>query len=149
MDWLDRVIETEGGYVNDPTDKGGETKYGIAKKYFPHLDIKNLTKEQAKEIYSEMYVIPSKAHLLPSHLQYIHFDTAVNMGVSGAARMLQRAAGVKEDGIIGKVTLEAAKSVSVERYLLFRAFRYMSIIDRSHDQAKFSKGWANRLKELI
>ena len=41
----------EGGYVNDPIDKGGETKYGISKRSYPNLDIKNLTKEQAREIY--------------------------------------------------------------------------------------------------
>ena len=31
MEWLDKVIELEGGYVDDPTDRGGETKYGISK----------------------------------------------------------------------------------------------------------------------
>ena len=45
------VLENEGGYVNDPADPGGETKYGISKRSYPALDIKNLTVEQATAIY--------------------------------------------------------------------------------------------------
>ena len=46
---IEVVLEHEGGYVNDPDDAGGETKYGIAKRWYPSVDIKNLTKEQAKK----------------------------------------------------------------------------------------------------
>ena len=48
---IEKVLEHEGGYVNDPHDAGGETNYGIAKRWYPNVDIKNLTKEQAKKIY--------------------------------------------------------------------------------------------------
>ena len=44
---IDSVLEHEGGYVNDPYDKGGETKFGIAKRWYPDIDIKNLTKSDA------------------------------------------------------------------------------------------------------
>ena len=47
-DIIDIVIKHEGGYVNDPTDLGGETKYGITKRFYPDVDIKNLTEEEAK-----------------------------------------------------------------------------------------------------
>ena len=47
---IEKVLEHEGGYVNDPKDLGGETKYGITKRFYPDIDIKNLTIEQAKEI---------------------------------------------------------------------------------------------------
>jgi lysozyme family protein len=149
IDWLDEVIRLEGGYVNDKTDNGGETKYGISANAFPHEDILNLTIERAKKLYLEKYVRPCKAHQLKEDLQYIHFDTAVNMGVNGAAKVLQRAAKVEADGIIGNITIEASKSVSKELYLLHRAFRYMSIIGNNHSQAKYSKGWKNRLKEML
>ena len=148
MDWLDKVIELEGGYVNDPTDRGGETKYGISKKAYPNEDIKNLTLERAKEIYIKDYVKPSKADLLPKELQYAHFDASVNHGVSGAAKILQRAAGVKDDGIIGLVTLSAVKNLSLDRLLLFRAFYYMEIVGNNPSQYKYIKGWANRLKHI-
>ena len=47
---IEKVLEHEGGYVNDPKDLGGETKYGITKRFYPDIDIKNLTIEQAKDI---------------------------------------------------------------------------------------------------
>ena len=46
---IEVVLKHEGGYVNDPKDLGGETKYGITKRFYPDVDIKNLTKEKAKE----------------------------------------------------------------------------------------------------
>ena len=52
---LDDLIEREGGYVNDPDDPGGETKFGISKRAYPHLDIKNLTEEHAADIYYNDY----------------------------------------------------------------------------------------------
>lgn len=149
MNWLDKVIELEGGYVNDPSDRGGETKYGISKKAYPNEDIKNLTIERAKELYIEDYVKPCKADLLPYELQYAHFDASVNHGVKGAAKILQRAAGVKDDGIIGNITLKASKDVTLERYLLYRAFYYMEIVGNNPSQYKYIKGWANRLKHIL
>ena len=62
---IEQVLEHEGGYVNDPDDPGGETKFGIAKKFNPDVDIKNLTKEGAKEIYRQKYWNPSKADKVP------------------------------------------------------------------------------------
>ena len=55
-----KVLKHEGGYVNDPSDPGGETKYGISKRAFPDLDIKNLTEEQAILIYYDEYWLDAK-----------------------------------------------------------------------------------------
>ena len=41
---IEQVLHHEGGYVNDPTDLGGETNFGITKRFYPDVDIKNLTK---------------------------------------------------------------------------------------------------------
>lgn len=74
------VLREEGGYSNDPQDKGGETNYGICKRDHPDLDIKNLTKEQAIEIYRAEYWEPSGA---PAHewpLCLAVFDAAVLQG---------------------------------------------------------------------
>ena len=62
---VERVIEREGGYVNHPNDPGAETNMGISIKAHPKEDIKNLTKERAKEIYYSYYWIPSKAKQFP------------------------------------------------------------------------------------
>jgi lysozyme family protein len=88
---IEDVIEKEGGYVNDPDDPGGETKYGISKKAFPKEDIKNLTIVRAKDIYYTKYWKPSKAYLIPDELQHIYFDMCVNFGIIGAGKVLQRA----------------------------------------------------------
>ena len=56
---IEVVLEHEGGYVNDPHDAGGETNFGIAKRWYPDVDIKNLTKEQAKKIYHQDYWSPA------------------------------------------------------------------------------------------
>ena len=50
---IDGVLEHEGGYVNDPYDKGGETKFGIAKRWYPDVDIKNLTKSLESFIHTQ------------------------------------------------------------------------------------------------
>ena len=81
---IEKVLEHEGGYVNDPTDLGGETKYGITKRFYPDVDIKNLTKEQAKEIYYKDYWIRYKVPEVPDHLRHIYFDMCINQGVGTA-----------------------------------------------------------------
>jgi len=62
---IEVVLHHEGGYVNDPKDPGGETNFGIAKRSHPDVDIKNLTKDGAKEIYKEHYW--DKNIILPLH----------------------------------------------------------------------------------
>ncbi|NCV50524.1 MAG: hypothetical protein EBW46_12665 [Rhodobacterales bacterium] len=109
---ISQVIEHEGGYVNDPNDRGGETNFGIAKRWFPELDIKNLTKHQAIDIYYHSYWKPSKADQLPEDLKATYFDMCVNMGQSQAVKVLQKAINSKkrtkiaEDGMIGPNTIE-------------------------------------------
>ena len=98
---IDKVIEHEGGYVNDPDDPGGETKYGIAKKSNPDVDIANLTIEEAKKIYWDKYWVPNKVDKVPSQLKYIYYDMCVNMGRSNAVKVLQRAANHKGADISG------------------------------------------------
>ena len=75
-----KVLKHEGGYVNDPSDPGGETKYGISKRAFPDLDIKNLTEEQAILIYYDEYWLDAKVDKLPDELHEIYLDMVVNMG---------------------------------------------------------------------
>lgn len=110
-----RVIGHEGGYVNDVRDPGGETKYGISKRAYPNVNIRELTLDQAKEIYRRDYW--DRLHLdeLPDAIRYDLFDAAVNSGVSAAAKFLQRAAGTTADGVIGKMTITAANGMDLQR----------------------------------
>lgn len=92
-DALQFTLTWEGGYVNDPEDPGGETKWGISKTFHPDLDIKNLTPEEAARIYYEEYWEPSWCDLLPAPLNTIMFDTAVLCGVSRAKQFLRESKG--------------------------------------------------------
>lgn len=142
----------EGGYVNDPDDLGGETKYGITKRRYPSLDIKNLTLDQAKKIYYKDFWIPTKCEELPAELRLLHFDCAVNQGPKTAARMLQMAIDDKAvivDGIIGPITLRYAPYTTPDAYAFYRALRYMEVIGARPVNAKFANGWKNRLEDCL
>ena len=148
---IEQVLEHEGGYVNDPDDPGGETKYGIAKKFNPDVDIKNLTKEGAKEIYYEKYWKPSKADKLPDRLKHIYFDMVVNMGKSRAVKVLQAAIcgkGMKIaiDGGIGPQTIQASLKSGVEpdRLRSYRVKYYADLINRKPKLEKYWYGWYRR-----
>ena len=95
---IEKVLEHEGGYVNDPNDLGGETNYGITKRFYPDVDIKNLTRNQAKDIYKRDYWDKNRVESLPENLWHIFFDMCVNMGRGTAVKILQRAANGKGRG---------------------------------------------------
>ena len=113
---IDNVLESEGGYVNDKDDPGGETNMGISKRAYPDLDIKNLTREEARQIYYKDYWTPSKADQLSNQLREVYFDMVVNFGMRVAARVLQQACNGKNtyknkvDGRVGVATISASKN---------------------------------------
>lgn len=142
---FERVIGHEGGYVNDPRDPGGETKYGISKRAYPFADIKNLTLDQAKEIYRRDYW--DRLHLdeLPDAIHFDMFDAAVNSGVSAAAKFLQRAAGTTADGVIGKLTISAANGIDphlLDKRLAGYRLQYLCDLPTF---PTFGKGWVRRV----
>jgi len=141
---LDFVIQSEGGYSNDPRDPGGETHWGISKRAHPTIDIKNLTRSGAGLIYKVEYCIPSLCDELPASIALCVFDMSVNMGISRSAKILQRAVGISEDGTIGSATLSAVSGMSLNDLIrkihdLRQAF-YSGLI--GYD--RFGKGWLAR-----
>lgn len=150
------VLRAEGGYVHDPVDPGGETNFGISRRDHPDVDIKNLTPDQAAAIYRAAYWVPAQCDHLPDLLAIVHFDTAVNQGVHQAALLLQRAAGVTEDAIVGPHTMSAIERASAgagelalcQRYLLERVFVYDLTVQAKPALGKFLHGWLVRVKHL-
>lgn len=138
------VIGEEGFYSNDPEDSGGETKYGISKAAFPNIDIKNLTLDAAKTIYFDNYWTPSKCYLLPGAIAAQVFDFAVNAGVATAAKTLQRALGVADDGEIGSATLQAAIQVDLKKFAIHFAVERLLHYAQQPSFPKFGKGWFTR-----
>jgi len=141
---FDRLMGNEGGYVNNPNDPGGETQWGIAKRSYPDIDIKALTRAQAKEIYRRDFWIRGSMDEYDPAIAFQVFDAAVNHGIETAIRLLQRAAGVADDGHVGPVTIAAVKGKSVtDMLMLFIAHRIM-FWTRLSTWSNFGKGWANR-----
>jgi len=140
------------GYVNDPDDRGGETKYGVAKNANMDLDITNIDWEAAKRVYYKRYWLTGDCNDLPSKLAVLHFDGCVNHGVGRAARFLQTAAGATADGDIGPATLRAVSSKDeidlCNSVCDQREAFYQRIIDNNPSQAKYKNGWFRRIKEM-
>ena len=113
------VVGEEGGYVNDPRDPGGETKYGISKRAYPALDIANLTLDQAKAIYRKDYWDALELGTKPWSIALLQFDAAVNQGQNFARRL-------------SNMDVECA----VERALRYAESLQFSI---------YGKGWMTRL----
>ncbi len=124
------VLVREGGYVNDPNDLGGETKFGISKRKYPDIDIKNLTIEKAKDIYYNFYWTKFNCDALPWPLSLIHFDTHVNMLPEVAEKILLRSRRFPQ------------------WYLDARRGHYAAIVAANPDKGRYLKGWLNRVNEL-
>jgi lysozyme family protein len=143
------ILRHEGGYVNDPDDPGGETKFGISKRAFPDVDIKNLTEDQAKKIYFDRYWEPLNLHLLQNEeLKLNVFDHGVNAGRGRAVRMLQEILECKKDGVLGPVTARAANSDTeiVDKYKQSRIKYYRGVATSRPQLKKFLRGWLNRVE---
>lgn len=142
---FERLIGHEGGYVNDPRDPGGETKFGISKRAHPGEDIAGMTIERAKKIYLRDYWGPAGCDAVPDGLKFDLFDMAVNSGVKAAVRTLQRAVGETEDGVLGPLTIQAAQSMPAARIVArFNGARLAFMADLSTWPA-FGRGWARRI----
>lgn len=140
---FDRLLGHEGRYSNDPRDPGGETNWGISKRSYPAVDIKNLSVDAAKSIYRRDFWQPlADAH--PS-IKFQVFDFAVNGGLSVAIRKLQAAIGVADDGHWGLVSAQALSSLDVNDVLLrFNAQRLRFYASLSNWPV-YGKGWTVRV----
>jgi lysozyme family protein len=153
-DWneaINFVLEMEGEYTDDPNDPGGETKYGISKKSYPSVDIKNLSRQDAIEIYKRDFWNPCHCSDLPRHFALFIFDTAVNQGTRVATRLMQIALGVVVDGIIGPKTLSAAHSAQPKAIRLALAERlaaYSRLMVENPKLLVFARNWGFRVLSL-
>ena len=149
-----RLMKYEGGYVNDPDDPGGETKYGICKRSYPDINIKTLTIERAKAIYFTDYYIPMNiATIVEDELAWQVFDFGVNAGIGRAVKMLQIMVEAFPDGKLGNKTLQKITDYSSYYplwvdYVGERIKYYKQLTLKKPKNKKFLKGWALRTLEL-
>ncbi len=140
------------GYVNDPDDAGGETKFGVAKNANLDLNITELTWEQAKSVYYNRYWVKGACDRLPPRVAVLHFDGCVNHGTGRASKFLQRAVGAVEDGVIGNKTAQAVADLDEIDVCNFicdqREQFYRDIVANKPTQAKYLNGWMRRIQEM-
>lgn len=172
---LDLILRNEGGYSNDPCDRGGSTMMGITqgtlnawRRYHPEFpeDVRSLTREHVAAIYQRQYWEASGCERVPWPISLILFDMAVNSGNGNAVRGLQRTINrillsrgkptIPEDGGFGPVTDGALREALNIAGLLpfgmaFIAIRrefYQGIAKRNPTQKRFLNGWLNRLASV-
>jgi lysozyme family protein len=146
---FDKLISHEGGYVNDPRDPGGETKFGISKRAYPQVDIKNLTLGAAKEIYNRDYWDRAQCDKLPPSVAYVLFDAAVNSGIGQAIRFLQRAVNVADDGVIGPMSIAAVTRLDAESVCARYIGQRLDFMTKLTTWDVYGKGWARRLADQL
>jgi lysozyme family protein len=150
---FDKLLGHEGGYSNHPADPGGKTRYGVTEAVAREVgyrgDMRELPLDLAQRIYKERYWDAVQAESLPADVRYIVFDGAVNSGVVQSAKWLQRACGVRDDGVVGPQTIRAANALSpdgLKRKILAQRLRFLATLS---NWPAFSRGWANRIADLL
>jgi lysozyme family protein len=174
---INKIIEVEGAYSNNPNDKGGVTCWGIteavARSNGFQGDMKDLPKEKAFSIYLKQYWVNpqfDKVFRISSSIAEELCDTGVNMGPATASKMLQRSLNVLNnkhtmypditvDGDIGSGTLsalstyKAKRGVDGEQVLLkclniLQGYRYFEITEAREANEEFFFGWIKNRIEL-
>jgi len=153
---LEMVLKHEGGFVDHPEDPGGATNKGITHKTYSDFlgrpledvsELKNIPDEHVQQIYKDGYWNRVKADQLSSGVDFCVFDWAVNSGPGRAAKALQKAVMVTQDGAIGPMTLaaveeelpeEVIEKITKEREEFYRSLRTFDT---------FGKGWLRRNEE--
>lgn len=154
---LAAVLVHEGGYVNHPKDPGGATNKGVTQSVYNDwrqrkgLDlrsVRSLEQSELEAIYRRQYWDVVKGDSLPAGVDYCVFDFAVNSGANRAARYLQRAVGVAEDGQIGPVTLKAVAAMEPDCLVDGICNARMTFLKGLTTFDVFGKGWSRRVEDV-
>ena len=145
---VEKTLEWEGGYSNNPSDPGGETNFGISKRNHPEVDIRNLTVDGAKAIYRAQYWKSLYDQISSQLVGNKLFDMGVNLGVGTAVKILQQTLALPADGAFGPNTLFAvnrAGDAALAPYKQHLEGYYNGIVAARPDQAQFLHGWLRRV----
>jgi len=152
---MDKVFEYEvgpdwrtGGLVDHPKDPGGLTRWGIASRSHPGVDIRNLTKAGALKIYERDYWKPCAGPDLPIGLDLVAMDGSVNSGVKRGVKWLQRGLKVKADGVAGPQTIAAAKAAPVHTAIKAATAARMGFLQGLRTFSTFGRGWSRRVADV-
>ena len=136
---LNFVLKWEGGYVNNPNDKGGATNKGITQstynswlisKELQRKDVKFISQKEVEDIYYKNYWLKAGCQKMSKIFAVLAFDTAVNMGVGRVQEFLK-----------------AAQWKDPEKFIKAREEKYREFA-KYGNQKIFLRGWLNRLNDL-
>ena len=150
------VLKAEGGFVNHPRDPGGMTNLGVTRNVWrewvnrdvDEAEMRSLTPELVTPLYKARYWDACKCDDLPRGVDYVVFDSAVNMGPGRAAKLLQAALGVTADGAIGRATIAAATAADPAELLDAFSQGKEAFYQSLSTFATFGKGWLNRVAHV-
>ncbi len=165
---INDLIKREGGYVNNPNDHGGATKFGITlntlkdwrKSVTTIADVAELWVDEAREIYKELYYLKPKLDTLPELVQDQILDIAIHSGPVQAVKLLQSAISnsgwpLAEDGVIGPRTLRGAENMCFElgermnhNIAVLREQFLRNLVENDPSQQEFLVGWVNRARRF-
>lgn len=150
---FDLLLKHEGGYSDHAADPGGKTRFGVTEAVAREVgykgDMRELPLDLAKRIYKDRYWDTIKAEQLPPALRYATFDGAVNSGPGQSIKWLQRALGVKDDGMIGPQTIAAANAVNPDALRMRMLSQRLKFMAGLSNWPAFSRGWAIRIASLM
>jgi lysozyme family protein len=150
---FEMMLQSEGGYVNHPSDPGGMTNLGVTKRVWEEWvgresnekEMRSLTPEMVAPLYKRKFWDACKCDDLPTGIDYLVFDFAVNAGPGRSAKILQTSIGVPADGGIGPITLAAVNkedpAALIEKFSDAKESFYRSL----NTFETFGKGWLNRV----
>ena len=152
---LEKVLKHEGGWSNHRFDPGGATMRGVTlrtyRSYYGHKtkhDLKNISQSELEHIYKKGYWDKCNCDSLPSGIDYAVFDFGINSGPRRACKMLQKVVGVKQDGIIGPITLKAIRHYKPSIVIKALTNSRMSWLHRLSSWRFFGKGWSRRVAKV-
>lgn len=162
---LEHLLESEGGWSNHPSDRGGATMYGVTQSTYnkwrdrvkrPRQSVRRISHEEARELYETFFWKEAGCDRLPWPVNYLVFDAAVNSGPEKSLKWMQAALGLHQDGKIGPKTVQAAleivESGNARKLLAIvdqRVQFLSSLVRRSTSQLDFLLGWWRRTQKIL
>jgi lysozyme family protein len=151
-----KLLAHEGGFVNHPADPGGMTNLGVTKKVWEEwrgqpvdeAEMRSLSPEKVAPLYKAKYWDMVHGDQLPHGVDFCVFDCAVNSGVKRASKLLQRAVGVDDDGVIGRATMTAVEALETAEIIDRFCAERLSFLESLPTFATFGKGWSRRVASV-
>jgi len=149
---FDLILESEGGFVNNPHDTGGMTNLGVTRAVWEQWvgrpsnekEMRSLTAAMVEPLYHRNFWDACNCDSLPTPIDYLVFDFAVNAGVGRSAKTLQSVVGTKQDGAIGPETLKAVSHINLRDLVEFFSYAKIEFYKSLHNQY-YETGWLNRV----